>query len=81
MAKQGIRVELNSAGVRALLRSPEMASICREHAARILASAGTGYEISEHTGVNRVNASVYPETKEARNDNLKNNTLLKLIRG
>ena len=67
-----VRIELNSEGVRELLKSPEMAAICRSHADRIAARAGTGYEVTTYTGKNRVNASVHVATKEAYRDNQSN---------
>lgn len=77
MAK--VRVELNREGVRELLRSPEMAAVCKSHADRIAGRAGSGYEVTTYTGKNRVNASVHVATDEAYRDNLKNNTLLKAV--
>lgn len=76
-----LHVELNSAGVRELLQSAEMAAICREHADKIAARAGSGYEVTTYTGRTRVNASVHVATQEAYKDNLKNNTLLKAVGG
>lgn len=74
-----IRIELNRQGVRELLRSSEMAAVCRGHADQIAARAGSGYEVTTHTGKNRVNASVHVATEEAYRDNMKNNTLLKAV--
>lgn len=74
------RIELNSEGVRELLKSPEMAAICQSHAQAIAARAGNGYSVSVYSGRTRVNASVSAVTKEAYQDNLKNNTLLKVVR-
>ena len=74
------RVELNSDGVRALLQSGEMASICRGLANGIAGRAGSGYTVTTYTGKTRVNASVMTETAEAMRDNMKNNTLLKAVR-
>jgi hypothetical protein len=76
-----IRIELNEAGVRALLKSPEMMAICQQHASDIASRAGDGYVVSTYTGRNRVNASVGAETAKAKRDNMKNNTLLKAVRG
>lgn len=73
------RFELNSAGVRKLLMSAEMQSGLKEYAAMVQSRAGDGYEISEYIGKNRANVSVHAETKKARKDNLKNNTLLKAL--
>lgn len=80
MAKS-YRIELNREGVRELLRSAEMAAVCKCHADRIAARAGSGYEVTTYTGKNRVNASVHAATEEAYRDNLKNNTLLKAVSG
>ena len=78
MAK--FRVELNREGVRELLKSPEMAAICAEHARAIAGRAGDGYTVSTYTGRTRVNASVATATEAALKDNLKHNTLLKAVK-
>ena len=77
MAK--FRFELNSEGVRELLKSSEMAAICKSYADQIAGRAGAGYEVSVYTGKTRVNASVAASTAKARKDNMKNNTLLKAM--
>lgn len=74
-----IRIELNSEGVRELLKSQEIAEVCRSHAQEIAGRAGAGYEVTTYTGKTRVNASVHAATDEAYRDNLKNNTLLKAV--
>ena len=78
MAK--FHVELNPEGVRELLKSPEMASICQGHARAIASRAGSGYDVSLYTGRTRVNASVFTAREEAMRDNYKNNTLLKAVK-
>lgn len=75
-----VRIELNSPGVRELLRSEEMMAICREHADKALSNLGEGYEVTTHTGRNRVNAEVAAVSYEAKLDNSRNNTILKAIR-
>lgn len=80
MAKN-VEVTLNPAGVRDLLRSKEIQSIVKKHADAIQRRAGDGYETSTFVGKNRCNASVKAKTSKARRDNLKNNTLLKAVRG
>ena len=75
-----IKLELNRAGVRDLLRSPEMMAICAEHANRALSSLGPGYEVSTFTGKNRVNAEIAAVTYEARKENMEHNTILKALR-
>lgn len=79
MAK--VDFKLNREGVRQLLKSHEMQSICLEYANSALGRLGPGYEVSTHSGRNRVNAEVKAETFAARRDNLKNNSILKAVRG
>lgn len=76
-----VKFELNRAGVRELLRSPEAVSVCRSYAENVKGRAGEGYEVTTYTGRNRANASVHAETYEARKDNYDNNTLLKALGG
>lgn len=72
-----VKFELNRAGVGSLLKSQQMMNVCAAYADQVCARAGSGYETSTYVGRNRVNASVFPATKEARKDNLEHNTLLK----
>lgn len=73
-----LRVELNSAGVRELLRSPELRALVEKHARAARQRAGDGYEV--YTAHTRVVALVGTATGAAEADNLKNNTLLKALR-
>lgn len=75
-----VKVKLNGEGVRSLLKSAEMMAVCRELAEGARGRAGSGYEVNTYTGKKRVNAEVRAETAQARNDNIKNNTLLKVLR-
>lgn len=75
-----VRVKLNQAGVRELLKSGEIMGVCKDLANGVAARAGAGYEVNTHVGKNRVNAEVRAETYEAYRDNMKNNTLLKVLR-
>ena len=80
MGKAKFHFELNSAGVRELLKSPYIASCCRSAAEEIAARAGDGYQATDtYIGRNRVNVSVEAATSKAARDNLKNNTLLKAV--
>ncbi len=74
------KIELISAGVRAMLRSTEMQSLLAERASEIANAAGDGYETDIYVGRNRANAGVFASTDEAMRDNLKNNSLLKAVR-
>lgn len=74
-----IEVKLNIAGVRELRKSKEMLQMCRDLANERAARAGAGYGVNTRVGANRVNAEIRAETYEAYRDNLKNNTLLKVL--
>ena len=72
---------LNREGVRDLLRSKEMMDICSDYANSALGRLGSCYEVTTHTGANRVNAQVAAETFAAKRENLKSNTILKAVFG
>lgn len=75
------KFELNSEGVRDLMRSAEMMSICKEYANNALGRLGGGYEVTTHVGQNRCNAQVSAETFKAKRENLKNNSIIKAVWG
>lgn len=75
-----LRIKLKSAGVRQLLRSKEMQTICTEHAEEIAARCGAGYAVDSVQKETRAIATVYPQTAEARRDNYRNNTIEKALR-
>ena len=75
------RFELNSEGVKELLRGNDMQAICREYADNAVSSLGDGYEATTHVGRTRCNASVIATTYEARRENAKNNSILKAVGG
>lgn len=76
-----VKVVLIEEGVRGLLQSAEIKAQCKQLADGIAARAGTGYQVTTYTGRTRVNASVIAATNEAKRDNMKNNTLLKAVKG
>jgi hypothetical protein len=59
------RVNLNSAGVRDVLRSPGVERDLRERANRIAQAAGEGYEADSAIGAHRARATVWTGTPEA----------------
>lgn len=79
MAK--VKFELNREGVRELLRSKEMMDVCQEYANNALGKLGDGYEVTTHTGSNRVNAEVAAVTYAAKSENLKTNSIVKAVFG
>ena len=78
---QKMKFQLNEAGVRELLKSPEMMAVCQEYAQNALSRLGDGYEMTTYTGKNRVNASIKAESPRAKRENSHNNTILKSLRG
>ena len=74
-----MRFELNRAGVRELMKSPEMMAVLREYAESKRSLLGDAFKVSCYVGTNRANASVYTTDTEAMQDNLQNNTMLKAM--
>ena len=72
-----VRIKLNRAAVRALMKSPEMREILAEQAQAIAGRCGDGYVGTAET---RAIATVYPADAAARRDNHKNNTLERALR-
>lgn len=81
MAKSGVRIKLNRAGVRQLLRSDDMMAVCKAEAEAVRSRLGKGYEVNTHVGRNRVNAEVAAVSIAARVDNAAHNTLLRALGG
>lgn len=79
MAK--VRIKLNSAGVRELLKSPEMQSILDELATKVATTAGEGFEKEVKVAQTRCYAHIHAETPKAYYSNNKHNTLLKALGG
>lgn len=75
-----VKIKLNKAGVRELLKSDEMMQICKDHAYSAQSKLGDGYKVTYHKGKRRVNASICADSTEARRDNIENNTILKALR-
>ncbi|HEL1610753.1 hypothetical protein UN600_04415 [Streptococcus suis] len=75
-----MKFKLNRAGVRELMKSPEMQAVLTDKANGIRNRAGTGYESDIFVGKTRANAMVYADSFQAKRDNKKNNTLLKAVK-
>lgn len=78
MAK--VKVVLNKKGVRELLRSQQMMDVCSSYAKNAVARLGNGYKVSNRVGKNRVNSSIRTVTKEAVQENMDKNTILKALK-
>lgn len=76
-----LRFELNSAGVVELMKSQAMIDLLNAFAESVQSTAGDGYESDIVMSGDRAKAFVRAETKEAYNDNLENNTLLRALGG
>ena len=61
-----IRIEVNSEGIQAVLKSDEVRELLRAKAERIAAAAGEGFEASSMIGKTRARASVITATRAAR---------------
>lgn len=73
------RIELNSKGVRELLRSEPVKADLERRAAAIAARAGEGMASDARTGRNRAHASVWTDTPEAMRAEATDRALTKAI--
>lgn len=79
---ENLKVELNSQGIRELLKSQEVMDACEKEAKKVQDRAGEGYELSRYTGASRVNVSVSAQSGRARAANRGDrNELLKAVTG
>lgn len=76
-----VKVELNSEGIKALLKGKETEQLVEERAREVAGRAGSGYSHDTKQMSGRVIASAYADTEEARKDSMENNTLLKALGG
>lgn len=67
MAK--VTIELDSAGIRDLLKSQEIASVCESEARKMTQAAGIQYTADVYTGRTRVNARAIRRAPDDRNNN------------
>lgn len=74
------KFKLNTKGVQELLQSEEMQTHLTKLASGIQSRCGDGYASDVKQGKKRAYVNIYPETKKAKKDNNKNNTLLKAVR-
>ena len=74
-----VEFKLNSAGVRQLLKSPEMQAGIMQIADHAVSRLGSGYVSEKRNYPERCGAVVKAETFRARRENLKMNTLLKAV--
>lgn len=75
-----VKIELNSDGIRELLKSGEVAGFLEEKANEIVGRTSGNYNKSTYSGKGRVNVSIYTEDEKTYYKNLRNNELLKVLR-
>ena len=73
------KFELNRSGVRALLRSDEVKAILKSKADAAAQACGNGYASGDYLMPTRVVARVSAVSAKAKQDTLKNNTILKAL--
>lgn len=71
--------KLNRKGVGELLKSNEMERVLESYGQSVAGRAGEGYRTGAYQGTDRVKVNVWPGTREAWQDNMENNTLLKAV--
>ena len=76
-----VEIKLNGAGIRELLKSPEIEEECKEQAQKVLDSCSVhpGYKMKRRTYPERNGYAVYADEYPAIQDNLSNNPLVKAI--
>ncbi len=76
-----MRIELNSAEIKAFLHSAPVGSLVETEAKKIAGRAGKDYATDIYHASGRVIASVYTATPAGIRDNSRNQTLLKALHG
>ena len=74
-----VKIELNSTGIQALLKSQAMVDTLQTVADSVQTRLGDKFQTSQHIGKTRANVSVYTEDPDALRDNEQNNTMLKAM--
>ena len=73
------KLELNRAGIGALLKDPGLASVVIRAAGKIANAAGDGFKYEPSLGSNRARATVWADSPQARRRQAKEHTLEKSI--
>lgn len=75
-----VKIKLNRAGVRKLMKSPEMKTALNQIAYAAKNRLGDGYEASFFTGKNRAVSQVSAVSADAIKENSKTNSVLKALK-
>ena len=76
-----VKIKLNGKGVRELLKSEEIHNECIRLASEVQSRAGEHYQVESRHYPERNGAAVFPADVPGNIDNMKNNTLLKALKG
>lgn len=76
-----VKIVLNSAGVKEVLKNENIAKVCRELANKAVSKCGEGYEVQERNYPERTGTAILAVTNEAKRDNMENHTLLRALGG
>lgn len=76
-----VKIELNEAGIRELLKSEEMQAILNEHADNALDRLGEGYEKETRIGSRRAKVMVLATSASTFYKHMETNEILKSVRG
>lgn len=74
-----MKIVMNRAGVKALLRSGEVLADLDRRAEQIAAAAGPGHRVESQIGPNRARAAVITDTTEARRAEATDRTLSRAL--
>lgn len=78
MAKN-VEFKLNMKGLNELMKSQEMEAVLEKAGEEVAKKAGTNYGSRSHQASWVAICNVYPDSKEAANENYEHNTLLKAL--
>ena len=74
-----VKIKLNLPGINSIMKGPGIQSVLKAEGDSVASNAGTDYA----SNVRVINwiaiCNVYPDSKQAANDNFKNNSLLKAL--
>ncbi len=74
-----VKIQLDSGGIQAMLKSSEIMSALQGAAEEIRSQLGESFQTSQYIGKTRGNVSVYTTDREALAENSKSNTMLKAM--
>ena len=73
---KNVDFKLNISGLRELMQSPEMQAALQEAGGAVAAAAGDEYDVRVHVADYVAIANVFPNSKQAAQENYESNTLL-----